>query len=83
MGWTSTGDPYANVGDSALSFDSEEDAKSFAERHGWEYVVRSILFFLHFLSFFIGLKYQTVFAEYYSISYFGFKITNFDDIWFF
>ena len=38
MGWTSTGDPYANVGDAALSFDSEEAAKSFAERHGWEYV---------------------------------------------
>ncbi|XWS29696.1 hypothetical protein CRYUN_Cryun24cG0052300 [Craigia yunnanensis] len=51
MGWTSTGDPYANDGDSALSFDAEEDAKSFAERHGWEYVVCSILFFcLHFLS---------------------------------
>ena len=29
MGWTSTGDPYANVGDSALSFDSEDAAKSF------------------------------------------------------
>ncbi|EEF37108.1 NADH dehydrogenase [ubiquinone] iron-sulfur protein 4, mitochondrial [Ricinus communis] len=40
MGWTSTGDPYANVGDSALSFDSEEAAKEFAERHGWEYVVK-------------------------------------------
>jgi len=40
MGWTSTGDPYANVGDSALSFDSEEAAKSFADRHGWEYVVK-------------------------------------------
>lgn len=39
MGWTSTGDPYANVGDSALDFDSEEAAKSFAERHGWDYVV--------------------------------------------
>lgn len=39
MGWTSTGDPYANVGDAALSFDSEEAAKAFAERHGWEYVV--------------------------------------------
>ena len=39
MGWTSTGDPYANVGDSALSFDSEESAKAFAERHGWDYVV--------------------------------------------
>lgn len=44
MGWTSTGDPYANVGDSALAFDSEEAAKSFAERHGWDYVV---CFFLH------------------------------------
>ncbi|TYG43923.1 hypothetical protein ES288_D11G057200v1 [Gossypium darwinii] len=40
MGWTSTGDPYANVGDSALGFDSEEGAKSFAERHGWDYVVK-------------------------------------------
>ncbi|XP_071730924.1 NADH dehydrogenase [ubiquinone] iron-sulfur protein 4, mitochondrial-like [Rutidosis leptorrhynchoides] len=40
MGWTSTGDPYANVGDSALSFTSEEDAKSFAERHGWDYTVK-------------------------------------------
>ncbi|XP_043708346.1 NADH dehydrogenase [ubiquinone] iron-sulfur protein 4, mitochondrial [Telopea speciosissima] len=40
MGWTSTGDPYANVGDAGLSFDSEEDAKAFAERHGWEYVVK-------------------------------------------
>ncbi|KAL9260116.1 NADH dehydrogenase [ubiquinone] iron-sulfur protein 4, mitochondrial-like protein [Drosera capensis] len=39
MGWTSTGDPYANVGDAALGFDSEEVAKSFAERHGWDYVV--------------------------------------------
>ncbi|KAM7251360.1 hypothetical protein ACFE04_023243 [Oxalis oulophora] len=40
MGWTSTGDPYANVGDSALSFDSEEAAKTFAHRHGWDYVVK-------------------------------------------
>lgn len=40
MGWTSTGDPYANVGDAALSFDSEEAAKAFAEKHGWEYTVR-------------------------------------------
>uniref|UniRef100_A0A2C9UWS6 NADH dehydrogenase [ubiquinone] iron-sulfur protein 4, mitochondrial n=1 Tax=Manihot esculenta TaxID=3983 RepID=A0A2C9UWS6_MANES len=32
------GDPYANVGDAGLSFDSEEIAKAFAERHGWEYV---------------------------------------------
>ncbi|KAL7262338.1 hypothetical protein ACSBR1_000676 [Camellia fascicularis] len=41
MGWTSTGDPYANVGDAGLSFDSEEAAKAFAEKHGWEYVVCS------------------------------------------
>uniref|UniRef100_A0A0D3E2F2 NADH dehydrogenase [ubiquinone] iron-sulfur protein 4, mitochondrial n=1 Tax=Brassica oleracea var. oleracea TaxID=109376 RepID=A0A0D3E2F2_BRAOL len=40
MGWTSTGDPYANVGDSALSFDSEDAAKSFADRHGWDYTVK-------------------------------------------
>lgn len=39
MGWTSTGDPYANVGDAGLSFDSEEAAKEFAEKHGWEYTV--------------------------------------------
>ncbi|KAL3583379.1 hypothetical protein D5086_014440 [Populus alba] len=38
MGWTSTGDPYAHVGDSALGFDSEEAAKAFAERHGWDMV---------------------------------------------
>ncbi|KAL6216709.1 hypothetical protein ACLB2K_009928 [Fragaria x ananassa] len=37
MGWTSTGDPYANVGDAALSFDSEQAAKEFAEKHGWDY----------------------------------------------
>ncbi|KAF5456096.1 hypothetical protein F2P56_025608 [Juglans regia] len=40
MGWTSTGDPYANVGEAGLSFDSEEAAKAFAEKHGWEYVVK-------------------------------------------
>ncbi|KAI5684436.1 hypothetical protein M9H77_05664 [Catharanthus roseus] len=40
MGWTSTGDPYANVGDSALYFDSEEAAREFAERHGWDYTVK-------------------------------------------
>lgn len=39
MGWTSTGDPYANVGDAALCFDSKEAAMAFAEKHGWEYVV--------------------------------------------
>ncbi|KAF9595117.1 hypothetical protein IFM89_037217, partial [Coptis chinensis] len=43
MGWTSTGDPYANVGDSALDFDSEESAKAFANNHGWDYVVRYAL----------------------------------------
>ncbi|XP_015890314.2 NADH dehydrogenase [ubiquinone] iron-sulfur protein 4, mitochondrial [Ziziphus jujuba] len=40
MGWTSTGDPYANVGDAALCFDSEEAARAFAEKHGWDYVVK-------------------------------------------
>lgn len=43
MGWTSTGDPYANVGDAGLSFDSEEAAKAFAEKYGWEYVVCSCM----------------------------------------
>ncbi|KAK6152799.1 hypothetical protein DH2020_012438 [Rehmannia glutinosa] len=41
MGWTSTGDPYANVGDAGLSFDSKEAAIAFAERHGWDYTVKS------------------------------------------
>ncbi|KAK1316901.1 hypothetical protein QJS10_CPA05g01197 [Acorus calamus] len=40
MGWTSTGDPYANVGDAGLGFDSEEAAKEFAEKHGWDYMVK-------------------------------------------
>ncbi|XP_073278249.1 NADH dehydrogenase [ubiquinone] iron-sulfur protein 4, mitochondrial-like isoform X1 [Primulina huaijiensis] len=40
MGWTSTGDPYSHVGDSALSFESQEAAISFAERHGWEYMIK-------------------------------------------
>ena len=39
MGWTSTGDPYANVGEAGLTFDSADSAKAFAEKHGWEYVV--------------------------------------------
>ncbi|KAK8965446.1 hypothetical protein KSP40_PGU000808 [Platanthera guangdongensis] len=39
MGWTSTGDPYAHVGDSALSFDSKEAAMAFAEELGWDYLV--------------------------------------------
>ncbi|XP_059594629.1 NADH dehydrogenase [ubiquinone] iron-sulfur protein 4, mitochondrial isoform X1 [Vitis vinifera] len=56
MGWTSTGDPYANVGDAGLGFDSEEAAKAFAEKHGWEYTVKKrqtpllkVRFFLHLL----------------------------------
>lgn len=40
MGWTSTGDPYANLGEAGLTFDTEEAARSFAERHGWQYVVK-------------------------------------------
>ncbi|KAJ7966520.1 NADH dehydrogenase [ubiquinone] iron-sulfur protein 4, mitochondrial [Quillaja saponaria] len=40
MGWTSTGDPYANVGEAGLSFDSEEAARNFAEKYGWEYMVK-------------------------------------------
>uniref|UniRef100_A0A6N2MHT9 NADH dehydrogenase [ubiquinone] iron-sulfur protein 4, mitochondrial n=1 Tax=Salix viminalis TaxID=40686 RepID=A0A6N2MHT9_SALVM len=36
MGWTSTGDPYANVGEAGLEFESEEAAKAFAEKHGQE-----------------------------------------------
>lgn len=40
MGWTSTGDPYANVGEAGLSFDSEAAARAFTEKHGWEYVVK-------------------------------------------
>ncbi|KAL8117798.1 hypothetical protein AgCh_015632 [Apium graveolens] len=48
MGWTSSGDPYSHVGESALNFDSEDAAKSFAERHGWEYAVKliGILFYI-------------------------------------
>ncbi|KAJ0654279.1 putative NADH dehydrogenase ubiquinone Fe-S protein 4 [Helianthus annuus] len=40
MRWTSTGDPYANVGEAGLSFNSVEAAKAFAEKHGWEYEVK-------------------------------------------
>lgn len=39
MGWTSTGDPLAHVGDSALNFDSKESAVEFSKKHGWEYTV--------------------------------------------
>ncbi|XP_021889594.1 NADH dehydrogenase [ubiquinone] iron-sulfur protein 4, mitochondrial-like [Carica papaya] len=41
IGWTSTGDPYANVSKVVLSFDSEEAATAFAEKHGWEYMAKS------------------------------------------
>ncbi|KAH7866827.1 hypothetical protein Vadar_025516 [Vaccinium darrowii] len=40
MGWTSTGDPYAIVGDAGLGFDNEEAAIEFAQKHGWEYTVK-------------------------------------------
>uniref|UniRef100_A0A803NJI7 NADH dehydrogenase [ubiquinone] iron-sulfur protein 4, mitochondrial n=1 Tax=Cannabis sativa TaxID=3483 RepID=A0A803NJI7_CANSA len=40
MGWTSTGDPYANVGEAGLTFDTEEAAKAFAEKYGWQYEVK-------------------------------------------
>ncbi|PSS30686.1 NADH dehydrogenase [ubiquinone] iron-sulfur protein [Actinidia chinensis var. chinensis] len=40
MGWTSTGDPYANVGNTGLGFDSEEAAVAFAQKHGWDYTVK-------------------------------------------
>ena len=41
MGWTSTGDPYANVGDAGLVFESKEAAIAFATKHGWPYFVSS------------------------------------------
>ncbi|PON72968.1 LOW QUALITY PROTEIN: NADH dehydrogenase ubiquinone Fe-S protein 4, mitochondrial [Parasponia andersonii] len=46
MGWTSPGDPYANVGEAALTFDSEEAAKAFAEKYGWQYKYLSRKVFL-------------------------------------
>jgi hypothetical protein len=39
MGWTSTGDPYASVGEAALYFESKEAAVEFAEKYGWQYTV--------------------------------------------
>ncbi|KAL6212361.1 hypothetical protein ACLB2K_017581 [Fragaria x ananassa] len=50
MGWTSTGDPYANVGDAGLSFDSEQAAKEFAEKHGWDYTLWDTLLRAQFLT---------------------------------
>ncbi|GBG79991.1 hypothetical protein CBR_g30252 [Chara braunii] len=40
MGWTSTSDTLANVGEAGLYFDSKEAAIQFAEKHGWEYEVQ-------------------------------------------
>jgi NADH dehydrogenase (ubiquinone) Fe-S protein 4 len=37
MGWTSTSDPLAHVGRSALEFETEAAAKDFASRQGWKY----------------------------------------------
>lgn len=58
MGWTSSGDPYSHVGESALNFNSEDAAKSFAERHGWEYQASSLAFY--FMD--IGATYIVQFA---------------------
>jgi NADH dehydrogenase (ubiquinone) Fe-S protein 4 len=41
MGWTSTADPYENVGRAALSFDSADAAAALCEAHGWTYTVRT------------------------------------------
>lgn len=54
MGWTSIADSYANVGEAGLSFESEEAAKAFVEKHGWEYVVYM------FLPFFMYSKQQKI-----------------------
>ena len=48
MGWTSTGDPYENVGEAGLYFKRKEAAQSFAEKHGWEYVFITHFNLLHF-----------------------------------
>ena len=40
MGWTSTADPYENVGRAGMSFDSAEAARAFCEKHGWRYTVK-------------------------------------------
>ena len=37
MGWTSTADPLAHVGRSALEFDTAAAAAAFATRQGWSY----------------------------------------------
>ncbi|KAH7425064.1 hypothetical protein KP509_11G038100 [Ceratopteris richardii] len=40
MGWTSTGDPYANLGDTALTFDTKESAIQFVTKYGWDYMIK-------------------------------------------
>lgn len=40
MGWTSTADPFENVGRAALSFDTPEAAAAFCDSHGWTYTIR-------------------------------------------
>ena len=37
MGWTSTADPLAHVGRSALEFESAAAATEYAQRQGWQY----------------------------------------------
>ncbi|KAM1613590.1 hypothetical protein PS2_002075 [Malus domestica] len=36
---TQQGDPYTNVGEAGLTFESEEAAKAFTEKHGWDYTI--------------------------------------------
>jgi len=40
MGWTSTADPYENVGRAGMSFDTAEAARDFCEKHGWRYTIK-------------------------------------------
>lgn len=60
MGWTSTGDPYANVGEAGLTFDSADSAKAFAEKHGWDYVVSSYYLSIHSWYLTSGLKNKAI-----------------------
>lgn len=41
IGWTSTGDPMEHVARSSLTFDTKETAVAFAEKQGFEAVVRT------------------------------------------
>ena len=43
MGWTSTADPYENVGRAGMSFDTAEASRAFCEKHGWRYNVKEAL----------------------------------------